>query len=479
MHMTDQIQNKEQLVQSLPPEHPQTAHALITQALKHLHQKIVVLDDDPTGTQTVHDIFVYTHWDPATLRQAFNDSHQMFYILTNSRSLTPAETKALHTTIAHNLVQVSQECQQDFILVSRSDSTLRGHFPLETKVLKETIEAESTKKFDGEILMPFFLEGGRYTINDIHYVLDGQQLIPAAQTEFAHDRQFGYHFSNMKDYVAEKTDGQFPADQVQSISIAAERQYDLKPLVHQLQQLQNFNKLIVNAASYADAQVAIAAIVEAMAQGKNYLFRTAAAFTKVIGNIADIPLLQRKDIADDQVTTGGLVIVGSHVQKTTEQLKALLQLPNITGIEFHTQLVLDPPQMDAEFQRVLQATETALKAGHNVVVYTSRKRLELPGNQKDEELKLSTKIASYVTKIVQELEFKPSFIIAKGGITSSDIATQGLGIQKALVGGQVAPGIPVWITGSETKFPNIAYVVFPGNVGGVQTLKDIVQQLSN
>ena len=38
--------------------------ALLQEELRRNRKKLVVLDDDPTGVQTVHDVSVYTHWMP-------------------------------------------------------------------------------------------------------------------------------------------------------------------------------------------------------------------------------------------------------------------------------------------------------------------------------------------------------------------------------------------------------------------------------
>jgi len=57
-----QAQRKDAMLHSLPPEWPED-HVLDIQTLKESNSKIlVVLDDDPTGTQTVHDIEVLTEW---------------------------------------------------------------------------------------------------------------------------------------------------------------------------------------------------------------------------------------------------------------------------------------------------------------------------------------------------------------------------------------------------------------------------------
>ena len=65
----------------------------------------------------------------------------------------------------------------------------------------------------------------------------------------------------------------------------------------------------------------------------------------------------------------------------------------------------------------------------------------------------------------------------KGGITSSDVGTKALAVKKARVLGQIQPGIPVWQTGAESRFPGTPYVIFPGNVGEDGTLKAAAEVL--
>ena len=154
---------------------------LLQEQYAKFDRKIVVLDDDPTGSQTVHDIHVYTDWTQETLDEAFGSDEKLFYILTNSRSFTAEQTKKVHQDIAAAIRNASAKTGKDYLVISRSDSTLRGHFPLETEVLRASLD----KDIDGEILCPFFPEGGRFTIGDIHYVKQGDALVPAAQTEFA------------------------------------------------------------------------------------------------------------------------------------------------------------------------------------------------------------------------------------------------------------------------------------------------------
>ena len=191
----------------------------LKEALNGLNRKIVVLDDDPTGVQTVHDVSVYTDWEPESIAKGFAEEKAIFFILTNSRGLTAEETKVVHEQIAKRVVAEAKKTGKQFILISRSDSTLRGHYPLETEILKQIVEADSDIKIDGEIIFPFFKEGGRFTINNIHYVLEGDELVPAAETEFAKDKTFGYTKSHMGEWCEEKTGGAYKATDVTFISL--------------------------------------------------------------------------------------------------------------------------------------------------------------------------------------------------------------------------------------------------------------------
>ncbi len=446
--------------------------------LRQFDKKIIVLDDDPTGVQTVHDISVYTDWSVESIEAGFNESNSMFFILTNSRGLLPKETAKAHREIALNILKTAQKLKKEFIIISRGDSTLRGHYPLETKIIKETIESNSTIRFDGEVLFPFFMEGGRFTIDGVHYVQEGDYLIPVGKTEFARDKSFGFAQSHLAKWIEEKSEGQFKAENVQHITYEDLRKTGNDGIVEKLMKVENFNKVIVDAIAYVDVKIFAIALIKAMRSGKKFMFRTAAAFPKVLGGINDQDLLQEADIVKKENHHGGLVIVGSHVQKTSEQLDELRQHNMVEFVEFNQHLVLKPAELEAEVDRVVALCEKDIRLGKTVVVYTKRERLDVGKENKEEELKIAVRISDAVTSIVQKLQVRPNYMIAKGGITSSDIGTKGLQVKKAVVAGQIKPGVPVWITGRESKFPEIPYIIFPGNVGTRNTLKEVVEILN-
>ena len=453
------------------------AEALLSQAMEGFHKKLVVLDDDPTGVQTVHDVSVYTDWEEESIRKGFEEKEAMFFILTNSRSFSVEETTKVHQDIAARVAKVARELGQDFMIISRGDSTLRGHYPLETQLLADGLTKNEGVVIDGEIICPFFPEGGRYTMDNIHYVKEQENLVPAGMTEFAKDKTFGYKSSDLTEYVEEKTEGKYHKEDCITISLDELNALDVQGIKDKLMSAQNMAKIIVNAVSYADLKVFCAALVLAMKAGKHYMARTAAAFTKVMGRISDQPLLGRAQLEGD-TKNGGIVLIGSHVKKTTDQLNCLKELDGQADfMEFQVNTVFEENGLEKEVERTVKAAEEKILSGRTVVIYTSRQLLAPENMTPEEKLQISVKISNAVTSIIGKLSVKPKFIIAKGGITSSDVGTKALRVKKARVMGQVKKGIPVWMTGEESKFPGMPYIIFPGNVGEVSTLKEIVEEL--
>lgn len=467
---------KSELLKNIKQIDESIVNKTLAKELTTLNKKIIVLDDDPTGVQTIHDISVYTDWSAQTIADGFAEKNPMFFILTNSRAFTAEYTKKVHQDIAERIVKESQKTNKDFIIISRSDSTLRGHYPLETATLKETVEKLTHEKFDGEVLMPFFKEGGRFTINNIHYVQEEDYLVPAGMTEFAKDKTFYYTSSTLPEYIEEKTNGKYKANDTTCVSLDSLRNMDIDKITEQLMSVSNFNKVVVNAIDYVDVKVFVIALIKTINAGKKFIFRSAAALTKVIGGVSDKSLLSREELINNN-HHGGLIIIGSHVKKTTAQFNELKKCSWIKFIEFNHLLVLEPEKLNIKLQRIISEVEQTISKGQTTVVYTGRKRFDV--GSEEESLKVSVKISEAITSIVDKITVQPSFIIAKGGITSSDVGTKGLHVKKANVLGQIKPGIPVWQTGAESKFPYMPYIIFPGNVGTETTLREIVEDLDN
>jgi uncharacterized protein YgbK (DUF1537 family) len=451
------------LFASLVPEWPEDLLPAIQRRIAESGHKLVVLDDDPTGTQTVHSIPVLTEWSVDSLRAELADDGSCFYILTNSRSLPLPDAQTLNAEIGRNLCAASASTRRAFAVVSRSDSTLRGHFPGEVEALVDSLETD----FDAWLIIPYFLEGGRYTINDVHYVAEGDHLIPAGETPYAQDASFGYVASNLREWVAEKTGWRFPAADVATITLDDLRVGGPERVVEKLLNLPRGVMCVVNPVSYRDQEVFVAGLLAAEAQGKRYVYRTAASFVRVRAGIVPKPLLTQADLKLPE-SGGGLFVVGSYVPKTTSQLDTLLDQTDTVAVELSVRALLDGTMRNGEITRAARAASEALAQDQDVAIFTSRDLIT--GDDAASSLTIGRSVSDGLIATVRTIQIQPRYLVGKGGITSSDIATKGLEVKKATIMGQIVPGVPVWQLGPGSRYPNSAYVVFPGNVGDADSL---------
>lgn len=396
--------------------------------------RLVILDDDPTGIQTVHGCLLITQWDAATVREALLHEQPFFYILTNTRAMTREEAARVVRSAMETVLDVNRELGYRLIFISRSDSCLRGHFPLETDVMRQVLQEYGVKVWPKVPFCPALIEAGRVTIDGVHYMKDGERLIPVSETEFARDNVFAYHTSVLRDYIREK--GADP-DAYQIVNAAS---YD---------ELYAFAKALYSETKDFDGAVVI---------------RSSSSLPKAMSGIADKPLLDRSILRQGG---GGCFVVGSHVQKTTRQLNALLSEQGVAGIEVDVERVLH----DGEklMQELLTAMKQQADEGLTPVVYTSRREVRL--TDADERQHLGQRISDFLVEMVARLPFVPSYLVAKGGITSNDILTKGLALKSAVVLGQIVPNVPCVMT---ARFP---YIIFPGNVGGDDSLREVYDKL--
>jgi len=395
---------------------------------------MVVLDDDPTGIQTVHGCLLITQWDEQSVRLGFEDAEPFFYILTNTRAMTREDAEQVTREAMEMVIKVNQDYGYRLIIVSRSDSCLRGHFPLETDVMRQCLVQHGYTVAPKTPFCPAFIEAGRVTIDGVHYMKDGNRLIPVSETEFARDNVFAYHTSVLRDYIKEK--GANPDD------------YE-----------------IVNAQGYDELRAFAEHLTsDIIPQTSSIVIRSSSSLPKAISGIADIPLLNRNILKHQGV---GCFVVGSHVKKTTQQLENLLQAEGTCAIEVDVQRILDdaPLLMSETLDTIQQVVDNYLTP----VIYTSRQEIRLDdANQRQH---LGQQVSDFLVDIVYRLPFTPSYLVGKGGITSHDILTKGLGIKSARVLGQVINSVPCVMT---EKFP---YIIFPGNVGSEQSLREVYEKL--
>lgn len=469
-----------EMLSKLPPEYPSDVLGSIKESVvSGAVPVLVVLDDDPTGTQTCHDIDVLMVWDSETLDYEFSLDVKGFFILTNSRALPPADARRLIIEITRNVKEAAEKAGKEVELVLRGDSTLRGHLPEEPEAVEEVLG-----KFDAWILAPFFLEGGRLTIEDVHYVREGDLLVPASQTPFAQDATFGYRNSNLREYVMEKCGSRFDQSSFVSITLDDIRRHGPAGVAQRLLPAPAGSVVIVNAAAESDMRVFVAGLLQARLDDRRprYLYRTGAAFVSTRLGLARIPPLTFRHASTDSGVesghkTGGLIVAGSYVPKTTAQLKFLRQSrgDKLAVIELEVAQLI--ASRDAAATTIADAASEAsreLGSGMDVLVMTSRTLVK--GDDPLSSLEIGSKVAEALVQLVELIQVRPRYIIAKGGITSSDAATKGLRMRRARILGQAAPGVPLWRCDEQTsRYPGVPYVVFPGNVGSEQLLAEVVE----
>lgn len=427
--------------------------------------KIIVLDDDPTGSQTVHSCLLLMKWEVETLKLGLMDPSPIFFVLTNTRAMTPAEAAQTIRAVCRNLKQALSETQiTDYLIVSRSDSTLRGHYPIETDVI-----AEEVGGIDAHFLVPAFFEGGRITVDSVHY-LNG---VPVHETEFAQDSVFGYSHSYLPDYVEEKTGGRIRAGEVERFVLA-----DLRSgILDRLAALSGNRCCVVDGEVQDDLDRFAHDILTATAGGKHFLFRSAASLLTALADLPPQPVPVEKMAIYVRGGKPGAVIVGSHVNKTTEQLEDLLKAPGTEGIEIDVARLLEPGHQETLLGEILDLVREAHHRGKTPVVYTSREELTFPDIQV--RLQFGTEVSALLMEVIRGLPDDIGFLISKGGITSNDTLSDGLALTTAWLLGQVLPGVSMVRTPADhPDQPNLPVVLFPGNVGGADALATVYRRLS-
>ena len=433
--------------------------------------KIIVIDDDPTGSQTVHSCLLLTKWDVETLKLGLLDASPIFFILSNTRALTPEQAATVMQEVTHNLTEaIAKSNIQDFLVVSRSDSTLRGHYPIETDVI-----AAELGQFDAHFLVPAFFEAGRVTRNSTHYLMVDGVETPVHKTEFAKDSVFGYTYSYLPDYVEEKTQGQIKAETVERFTLDDIRSGSLERLM----KLSGNQCGVVDGETQADLDSFANDLLLAASLGKKFLLRSAASILTSLAALGPQPLAAEEMRQYVRSSKPGVILVGSHVKKSTQQLERLLQESEVVGVEVNvSHLVAASPEQSATLlKNILEKVNEVHAGGRTPVIYTSREELTFENVQV--RLEFGAAVSELLMDIVRGLPEDIGFLISKGGITSNDTLSKGLALTTARLLGQVLAGCSMVRTpANHPKFPELPVVLFPGNVGDVDGLVIVYQGLS-
>lgn len=471
---------RQELLRDQPAATTLTAEA-VREARGTTAHRLVVLDDDPTGTQSVGDLPVLTGWTEADLTWALETGAPAVYVMTNSRSLAPDTAAERNREVAVNALRAAALLGIDIDFVSRSDSTLRGHYPLEPDVLRDVLAGEGIQ-IDGVIIVPAFGDAGRITVDGVHYAgSDKDGFVPVGDTEFAKDASFGFRSSDLRAWVEEKSDGRYPRSEVPLVSLR-ELRIDHEAVVATLTGLTDGQPVVVDIVEESDLRELSLAVLAAERAGKRFLHRVGPPFVRaLIGQDILAPLdadevarIRTGGLGED--ATAGIIAIGSHVTMTTRQLGVLRERRQPAELEIDVSLVLGPERDEHLSDLVNQAVQS-MEQG-NVVVRTSRTLVT--GNDPEDSLRIARNVSDALVEVIQRIlaSSPPRFVVAKGGITSSDVASRGLGITRAIVRGPMLPGIVSLWEPSEGPARGIPYIVFAGNVGDDQALADVVDKLT-
>ena len=440
---------------------------------------LIVLDDDPTGTQSVADLPVLTGWTEADFDWAFGRNAPAVYVLTNTRSLSPTAAAERNRQIVQSAVAAAARHGLVLGFVSRGDSTLRGHYPLETDVIAEVLEELSGQTVDGVVIVPAFPDAGRVTIGGVHYMRGEDGLTPVAETEFARDSTFGYSHSDLPGYVQEKTLGRVMADDVVVLDLGIIRAGSAA-IADALVAVSGSTPIVADAVTEDDLRLLALGLDEAERRGKTLLYRVGPPFVRArIGQEKRAPLTVDEIFPGAEPNRGGgLIVVGSHVGVTTRQLAALrVARPSAATVEIDVTRVVGTTSAGAYLADLVAEIVEHLRVT-DVIVHTSRVLMKT--DDPDASLQISREVSAAVVTVVQGAlaAHPPRFVIAKGGITSSDVASLGLGIRHAIVRGPMLPGIVSLWEPTDGPAAGIPYIVFAGNVGDDDSLARVVQTLS-
>ena len=447
-------------------------------ASEALGSRLVVLDDDPTGTQSVADLPVLTRWEIDDFAAVFATEAPAVYVLTNARSLGDDDARLRNLEVAQNALAAAAAAGVEVEFVSRGDSTLRGHFPLETDTLAAAVAAAGGAPIDGVVIVPAFPDAGRITVGGVHYMRDGDDLQPIGETEFARDATFGYRSSNLAAWVEEKSGGRYPAHAVITLDLGTIRA-GATAVADAIQDAVDLTPIVCDVVTEDDLRLISLGLIEARRRGTTLLSRVGPPFVRArIGSERREPLTAAEIYPDGGTDRGGLIVVGSHVAVTTRQLSRLRETnPDLTDIEIDVARVLDADGAPAYLRAIADRVVDELE-GADVVISTTR--TVTTAATADDSLRIARTVSAAVVDVVREVvaRTRPRFVVAKGGITSSDVAAHGLAMRQATVRGPMLPGIISLWEPADGPATGIPYVVFAGNVGDDDALAQVVSTLT-
>lgn len=423
------------------------------------HDVTIVLDDDPTGTQSVEGVPVLFEWSAELIAEAAGDAPAI-HLLTNIRAFSQERARE----ITFGAARAAREALPGARLLLRGDSTLRGH-------MFEEYEAVSQAAFDGRapvlLLVPGLPTAGRVTVGGVHLIEREGRRVPLHETEYAGDGVFSYGDARLLQWAEDRSDGFFVREAGREVPLARLRTEGASAVTEALLAAASEAEpaaCVPDAETVEDMELIAEGLRAAEAAGAEVLVRSAPTFVGVLaGNLA------HERATPETAPETVLVVVGSYVPTTTRQLAALRDAHPESFLEVDV-VALAGDGAEAELSRVAAHAQALLAERRLAIVATPRERPE--GTL---DLGAGERIAWNLARVLHHLDPKPDAVVAKGGITSAVTANVGLEATRAQVIGPFMPGVALWQV--EGRQGTVPYLVFPGNVGDDGLLREVVDLL--
>ncbi len=447
--------------------------------------KIIIIDDDPTGSQTVNDCNLILRWDYETLLKGLKGSSNLLFILANTRSLTEKDVKIRLKEICSSLKVIMNNslfAEEEFVVISRGDSTLRGHNFIEPFVINELLGP-----FDATFYIPAFIEGNRTTVNGNHFV----DNIPIHKTIFSKDKIFGFNTSNVKELIYEQSNYQLDINYIENIFLKDFELFETNQpnkLYMYIERLNNNKKVIVDIVNYSQLDK-FSRIVKSLLKKKKFLFRSSASFISSLSNIKQtkkdhiyFSQLSRKNINDERMK--GLIVVGSYVELTTLQLKKVLEISLCKPVEINVFKLYSFFKLEDNFQQInslkeliLNSIRQKLSKDFIPILYTSREIVSPRDN--NDLIQFQLFLSTFISEIVSSIKNEIGYLISKGGMTTNTIISEGLEADSVYLEGQILPGISLVTFKLLKQKGKLPIVTFPGNIGNSMSLVKALGILEN
>jgi uncharacterized protein YgbK (DUF1537 family) len=419
-----------------------------------LNAGLVVLDDDPTGTQAIAGAPVVVDISGPGLAEAFSCAPTSIYISTNTRALSGVAAGSRLTQVVSSVRAKWPEAR----FIMRGDSTLRGH-------VGEEFMAVRGPRVTTLVLVPAMPGAGRLTLGGHHYLVRDGVRQPVHLTEYACDADFSYATSSVLGWLAERTAGYFdPADGV-VVDLEALRATGGAAVRDAIAMATDKGRpagVVLDAGSEDDLAVAASGIRQAFLEELPFALRSAPPLAAS---------LARRSAAGLVPLPSGcrraLVVAGSYVATTTRQLAALESSYPGATVVVDIEALLERPE--AEQRRLLDAMSAAWARSPVAALTTPR---GVPADKSLVERGLL--VAGALARAVSSVSPAPDVVVAKGGVTSAVVASR-LGPPVAWAVGPVVPGVALWDLGAGAKTRWL--VVFAGNIGQDGTLAELLAKL--